>query len=78
MKQLHHGVFLKFLSTFRKYAIPFAEPLSSEIATENVKNVVGEDVHTSTSSKTVLNNSTVCLSADLLTRLFLSFLICNR
>ena len=46
------------------------EPLSSEIATENVKNVVGEDVHTSTSSKTVLNNSTVCLSADLLTRLF--------
>ena len=40
------------------------EPLSSEIATENVKNVVGEDVHTSTSSKTVVNNCTVRLSAN--------------
>ena len=37
----------------------------SEIATENVKNVVGEDVHTSTSSKTVVNNCTVRLSANL-------------
>ena len=29
------------------------------------KNVVGEDVHTSTSSKTVVNNCTVRLSANL-------------
>lgn len=43
-EQLHHGVFLKFLSTFRKYACHSAECLDPEIVTEYVKNAVGEDV----------------------------------
>lgn len=36
-EQLHHGVFLKFLSTFRKYAMPFGAHLDSEIATKMLK-----------------------------------------
>lgn len=72
------GCFLNSCLLLESMQCHLVEPFSSEIATENVKNVVGEDVHTSTSSKTAVNNCTVCLAANLLTQLFLSFLICNR
>ena len=44
----------------------WVERLGSEIATENVKNAVGEDVPTFTSSETIVNNCTACPSANVL------------
>lgn len=45
----------------------WVEHLGSEIATENVKNAVGEDVPTFTSSETIVNNCAACPSANVLT-----------
>lgn len=41
-EQLHHGVFLKFLSTFRKYAMPFSGHRDSEIAMKMLKMLWGK------------------------------------
>lgn len=77
-ERLHHGAFLKFLSTFRKCAMPFSWASWSWNSYRKCQKCCGWGCpRICLFSKTIVDNCVKCPWANMLIRLCLSFLIGN-